>query len=191
MALEIGKVKLTKIHRLETLEDTSFVYHNVPGKEGSAVQNMGRPSVRLGVEGIFYGPRGADDMKALREVHLKREPVDFIADILEKAYVGKVVLDKLEIWEDASFPSQFSYSLVLAEYIEPPKAPGGATALVEAGIKVDAQNLVDLASLPDALALGAVPEVTNPLEPLNSALDPVREAAKSFTDSMQALKDLL
>ena len=58
-------------------------------------------------------------------------------------------------------------------------------------VKLDAQALLDIASLPDALALGSLPELTNPFTPLKNALDPVQEATTGLIDSVSSLKDIL
>ena len=52
MPIEIGGIQLNRVHRLATLEQAALVSHRIPGLEGSVVQNMGRASVQLEVEGI-------------------------------------------------------------------------------------------------------------------------------------------
>ena len=116
--------------------------------------------------------------------------MDFIADVVGQTYVSKVALDRLEVVESAEDPEQFSYSLTVAEYVEPPPQ-GNALEAVNDGIQVEAQALLDIAALPDALALGSLPEVTNPFAPLKSALAPVAEASQALHESMAGLKLLL
>ena len=55
MPVEVGGIKLHRVHKIVTLEQGAFVYHRIPGLEGNVVQVLGRDSVRLQIEGIFYG----------------------------------------------------------------------------------------------------------------------------------------
>ena len=190
MAIEIAGIKFPRVHRIVTLEQAAFVYHRIPGQEGNATQNLGRDSVRLQIEGIFYGATAGESLDKLRGVFLKREAVDFIADILGTSYTGKVTVDRLEVTQAAQEPDQFSYLLVVAEYVPPPQQEMGTEA-IDTQVKLDAQALLDIASLPDALALGSLPELTNPFTLLKNALDPVQEAATGLIDSVSSLKDIL
>ncbi len=194
MSIDIGNLKLSKIHKMETLENANYVYHTVPGLEGSISQDLGRSSVRLSIEGIFYGTTAKDDMKKLREIYKKRDPVDFIADIVEQAYVGKVILESFGVKEDANDPEQFSYTLIVSEYVKPPSATMGMTSFgldsVNQMIGVDAGALMELSSLTDMLALGSIPELTNPLEPLDGSLGPIQNAVGGLSESMNGLTKL-
>src|SRR3712207_125241 len=129
MPIQLADLTLRRIHRVATLEEAAFVHHCVPGAEGNVLQNLGRRSVRLQIEGIFYGPEAREDLDGLRALYTAREPVDFIADIVGQTYVSKVALDRLEVVESTVEPDQFSYALTVAEYLEPP-AQGNALEAV-------------------------------------------------------------
>jgi hypothetical protein len=189
MPIELGGIKISRIHKIATLEDAAFVYHRIPGQEGNTVQNLGRDSVRLQIEGIFYGPKAKEDLEKLRNLHIKRQPVDFIADVLGQAYTGKVTLDRFEVSESALEPQQFSYILVVSEYVQPP-ASASSVAAVDSQIKVDAQAGLNMAALPDALALGSLPEITNPFPPLKDALEPAKQASSGLLQSVGGMKKL-
>ena len=74
--------------------------------------------------------------------------------------------------------------------MEPPQRDTAAIDAVNASIAVDAAALMEVASLPDALALGSLPEISNPFEPLSGALTPVADGAKTLHQSMAWLKVL-
>jgi hypothetical protein len=189
MPIEIAGIKFPRVHRIVTSEQAAFVQHRIPGLDGNLVQNMGRDSVRLQIDGIFYGPTASGSLDKLRSLHLKREPVDFIADVIGAAYAGKVTLDHLDVTQAAHEPDQFSYSLIVSEYIEPPKTELGAAALNDK-IALDANARLALVGLPDALSLGSLPELTNPFEPLKSALEPTKQATDGLIKSVGGLKTL-
>lgn len=188
MPVELGKLQLTKIHHIRTLENADFVYQRVPGMAGNAIQDLGRASVRLQLDGIFYGPKRKDDIEQLRILYLKREPIEFIADLVKQSYVSQVILERFEVSEIAEIPEQFSYSLIISEYVKPPKKTVGS---VSEKIKMEAESMLNIATLPDALSLGSLPEISNPFVPLKSALTPVEEASSGLHNAISGLKSLL
>lgn len=191
MPIQIADLTLNRVHRITTLEQSAFVHHRVPGAGGDVLQDLGRRSVRLRIEGICYGATATKELEQLRGLYTAREPVDFIADVIGQTYVSRVALDRLEVSESAEDPHQFTWTLTVSEYVEPPARGEAALEAVEAGIKVDAAALMDVATLPDALALGSIPEISNPFEPLRGSLAPVAEASQALHESMAGLKILL
>jgi len=146
--------------------------------------------VRLQIEGIFYGPQAQESLAQLRNLYLKRTPVDFVADITGGAYAGRVTLDRLDVTQAADAPEQFSYVLIITEYVPPPK-PGLNTKLIDQKVKLNAKQMLDLAKLPDDLLLGSAPELTNPFVPLQGALEPVRSASGGLLNAMDGMKKIL
>ncbi len=191
MPIHLGDLTLDRVHRIVTLEDSAFVHHRVPGAAGDVLQDLGRRSVRLRIEGICFGDKAADDLDALRGLYTAREPVDFIADVVGQTYVSQVALDRLEVAESAAEPGQFSWTLTVCEYVEPPANDAAAAAAVDAGVALDAAALMDIAALPDMLQFGSLPEVSNPLPPLSAALTPVAEGVQGLQEATSALRSLL
>ena len=191
MPIQLADLSLNRVHRITTLEETAFVHHRVPGAAGDVLQDLGRRSVRLRVEGICYGAKAKEELEQLRGLYAAREPVDFIADVVGQTYVSRVALDRLEVAEHARDPEQFTWTLTVSEYVEPPARGEAALEAVEANVQLEAAALLDIASLPDALSLGSLPEITNPFVPLSGALSPVAEAAGALQQSMTGLKILL
>jgi hypothetical protein len=187
MTIEIGDIKLNRVHRIVTLETADLISHSIPGKAGNMIQDLGRDSVRLQIHGIFYGAANASkDLEALRKIYKQREPVDFIAEIVGQAYFSKVIIEQLEVFQLAGEPEQFSYKLAIAE--SPIKTTVTATNNLDAGIQIEASNLINVATIPDALALGYLPEITNPIEPLKGALEPVKAATENLSAATEGLK---
>jgi len=190
MPIELAGIKISRIHKITTLEQAVFVHHRVPGQEGNTVQNLGRDSINLQIEGIFFGPKAKEELEQLRGKYIERQPVDFIADLMGQYYTGKVVLTRFEAMETAQEPQQFSYTLAVTEYVQPPKPAGAAMQAVADQAKLEAKLALDIASLPDALALGSMPEIANPFVPLKDALEPARQATAGLTQSVGGLKKL-
>jgi hypothetical protein len=186
MPIELAGIKINRVHKITTLEQAAFVHHRVPGQEGNTIQNLGRDSVSLQVEGIFFGEKAKDELEKLRGVYIKRQPVDFIADLIGQYYTGKVVVTRLDVTESAEDPQQFSYVMVVVEYVEPPKQ--GVAGAMAAKAKLDAKAALEIAALPDALSLGSLPEISNPFVPLNDALEPAKQATDGLMKSVDGLK---
>jgi len=189
MPVEIDDIKLEKIHKISTLENAGFVYQKVVGRDCHAVQNFGMNSVRLKIEGICYGEKAKDELEKIRNIYTKREPVDFIADIVSKTYVSRVIVDNINVSESAAEPMQFSYVIIVAEYSE--QLQKADTSAVDRQINADASALMNIANFPVDLSLNAIPEITDPFESLNSAMEPVKEGADGLMESMEGLSKLL
>ena len=180
MAIELASIQLNRVHKIDTLEQAAVVYHRVPGLEGDVTQNLGRDSVRLQIEGIFYGASASTDLEKLRKAYKEREPVDFLADIVGQAYFSQVVLEQFEVLQAAQFPEQFGYRLTITEYVPPQRSARTDNAAVNRAIQTQAQSLMAVATLPDALSLGSIPELTNPAAPLTEALGQITTATEGL-----------
>lgn len=189
MPIEVAGIQLNRIHQVKTLEQGSFIHHRIPGLQGNAIQSIGRNSVCLQLHGIFYGPKAQQDLEALRQVYQNQEAVDFLADIVGQSYFSQVILERFEVVQSTHDPDQFSYVLTITEYVKPAN-PAPTTAAVDAAIKADAANFMAVATLPDLLQMGALPEVTNPIEPLRSAITPIQTATQALDAATTGLKAL-
>ncbi|EKU99385.1 hypothetical protein Lepto7375DRAFT_1412 [Leptolyngbya sp. PCC 7375] len=191
MPIELAKIQLDRVHKVDTLERAALVHHQVPGLEGNITQNLGRNSVRLQIEGIFYGTSAEDDLETLRKAYKQREPVDFLADIVGRAYFSQVVLEQFDVLQAAQAPEQFSYRLTIAEYVPPKPSAIADAAAVDQAIQSQAQLLLDVATLPEALSMGSLPALTNPAEPLQGALNQITGATAGLPDVATGLEGLL
>lgn len=189
MPIEIAGIALNRVHRIKTLEQSHFVYQQVPGMQGSVVQNLGRESVRLQLEGIFYGAKALESLETLRKAYKQQKPVDFLADVVGQAYFSQVVLERFEVQQSAEYPDQFTYVLAIAEYVVD-ASKTAASHSVDASVKVDATGLMTATLLPDALQIGSLPEITNPVEPLKASLDPVKDTLQNLDTALSEFKDL-
>lgn len=190
MPIEIAGITLKRIHRINTLEKARFVRHAVPGLEGDLVQNLGRNSVFLRIEGIFYGSNAQDDLETLRDAYKAREPVDFLADVVGHAYFSQVVLSQFEVVQRAEEPEQFSYALSIVEYVPPPEPESGFGLDVpgmDLAIGLEALDFMDMIQLPDLLSL---PEFQDPaplLEPIQTGVKNLLSPMKDAFDTLNSL----
>lgn len=188
MAIEIGGISLSRVHRIDTLEQASFVRHRVPGLEGDLVQDMGRASVRMRLEGMFYGETALDDLNALRDLYKAREPVDFLADITGQAYFAQIILEQFEVVQQAGEIDQYSYRLTFSEYVEPPADDSGfGLDEVDLALELEALDFMDMLELPDLLS---VPDFGDPTPPLSAVLDGIKSSLGALTESTSVLADL-
>jgi DNA circularisation protein N-terminus len=188
--IEIAGITLHRIHKIATLERADFVRHRVPGLEGNLVQDMGRDSVQLQIEGIFYGATAQDDLEQLRSAQKAREPVDFLADVVGQAYFSQVVLHQLDVFQRAEEPEQYSYTLVIAEYVPPPEPESGLgldLPGVDAAIGLEALDFMDVLQLPDMLA---IPELEDPTKPLSGLVDTAQSALSALNGQDQIWNEI-
>jgi hypothetical protein len=184
MALELAGVALDQLTSIEASEVAALVRHAVPGLNGEYVQDLGRPSVRIRVQGIFYGDDAADRLKTLRGHLLDRQPVDFLCEVTGDGYFTQVVVDQLQVAQRAGRPDEFDYVCTVSEYVPPPPPPSDSllgdldAGLLDeaAGLMDDVQNAIsEVAGLASLLAGAA--DFANPTTRLPGLLDSFKGAA--------------
>ena len=121
MSVELGNVTLEHLTRVDVREATRVVRHAVPGLSGDLGQVLGRPSVTVRLQGIFYGANAADELHSLRAAHLKGEPVDFFTEAVGEGYFAQVLITGLQVAQRAGYPDQFDFACEVMEYVEPPQ----------------------------------------------------------------------
>jgi hypothetical protein len=187
MALELGGIKLSKITGIRTLEQTGFVRYAVPGMEGELTQNLGRPSVRLQIQGIHYGPNAAEGLEELRKMHFNKDPVEFLADVIGRSFFALVVLNRFEVVQEAGAPDQYSFLLEIVEYKEPPKPVLLDIKGVDVGILGEAQSFMSAFMLPDMIKL---PEISDPTTPMEGMLTEVQTTMKLLENEESTLIEI-
>lgn len=169
MAVELGSLTLEKLTHVGVRERARVAYHAVPGLAGDLTQTLGRSSVEAELCGICYGPTGAADLAALRQVYLEQRPVDFFADAVGAGYFSQVLISRLDVRQRAGALDEFEFSCAVIEYVEPPEpiAPDPFGAL-DAGILEEAGAFIDDVQN----AIEGVADLVNTLANLPSFGDP-------------------
>jgi len=188
MAVEIAGITIDRIHGIHTDERASWVRHHTPGLDGDIQQNMGRALVKLCIEGIFYGPKAVSRLTKLRKVYLKKEPVDFLAEITDKTYFAQVIIRNLIISQQASEPDQINFAVQLAEFVPPPKPQLSDFASVDASIVSEAAAFMDAVQLPDLMS---APDIQNPLPPVEKVLDEVKDSVSDLKEVVSIINKQL
>jgi len=172
MAVEIGKISLERLTCITVNEVARIVPHAVPGLAGDLAQTLGRPSVEVNLDGIFFESTAGDatsGLDALRQLYLSQKPVDFFADAVGQGYFTQVLISSLHVTQQAGETDLFNFSCKLVEYVEPPEPkaadPFGAldAGLVDeaSSFMDDVQNAADQVSKLAELA-ASVPDFGNP-----------------------------
>lgn len=183
MSLELAGIALDQLVHIEVRQRAGFVHHRVPGASGDFTQDLGRPSVVVAFQGIFYGADAGDQLKQLRDKYLAREPVDFLAEAVGEGYFAQVVIERLQVAQRAGWVDQFDYVCEVVEYVPPPP-PASANLLGE----LDTGLLDEAAGLMDDIqsAIGQVADLANLLAGAASFADPTARLPgmlTSFTDA--------
>ena len=113
------------------------------------------------------------------------------ADILTGTDVQYVLIEQLKIDVDAQHPDQTAYQLVLAES-PPPPPPGGLLDGIDTGLLDQAGGFLDsVTGALDALdALGSIPDLGDPTQPLTGMLDEVENTMGQLNDVTSVITDL-
>ncbi|MFI9379618.1 hypothetical protein [Kutzneria sp. NPDC052558] len=178
MTVELGGVAVANLTDVRVRERTRLVRHAVPGLAGDIVQTLGRPSAEIGFAGICYGPDAPAQLARLRKAHLDAEPVDFVAEAVGDGFVTRVLIEALEVTQQAGDLDEFGFRCVVLEYVEPPAPPGdNPFAAIDDAIGANALSYVD--DVQNALdqvdgltrLVAAAPDFGDPTARLHDALD--------------------
>jgi hypothetical protein len=201
MTVELGSVTLQHLTRVDVSEAMRVVRHPVPGLSGDLSQVLGRPSVTVRLQGIFYGAEAPTELEALRTAHLASEPLDFFTEAVGEGYFAQVLITRLQVAQRAGYPDQFDFACEVVEYVEPPEpavsGPGGlglfdaldAGLLDEAaGFLDDVQNaLAEVSSLVDLIA--NAPSFGDPTTQLPQLLDAFEGLTQGGIPALTAIRD--
>lgn len=197
MTVELGGITLDLLTAVSVQEQARIVHHGVPGMAGDLAQTLGRPSVVVNLEGIFYGATAGENLQRLRSAHLAHEPIDFFTAAIGEGYFTQVLIADLAVAQRANYPDQFDFRCQVVEYVEPPvpvvASPLGA---LDTEILGDAAAFMDdvqgaLEQVSDLTDLVAnVPDFGNPTENLNQMLTEYNDVIGGGISTLQNLRSL-
>ncbi|HEU4730707.1 MAG TPA: hypothetical protein VFT22_22585 [Kofleriaceae bacterium] len=182
----IGSWEPPRIERVAAREARRLVVLPTIGLSGDLHQDLGRSALAVEISGSLWGDEVRDQfLTDLRDMFLKGEPVDFVADIIKESELERVLIEELTVEEVASSADSFRYRVVLREYTEPPEPPGldlgglDELGLDELGLDIDglADLGLDLLDLPGLL--GQVPDIGDMLSPIKTAAEDLDKTIKS------------
>lgn len=180
------------IQSIQSLEKRRFVELQIPGKAGNLYQDMHIDPVSVAIVGSVYGDEtGEQFLTDIREKFHAGEPITFVADIVHATEVQYVLIDSLQISENAVFPEQWDYAMVIKES-PPPPPPTDVLGDLDSGLLDDAAGFMD--SVTGALdvidGLGSVPDIGDPTPQVRAAMDQVTEATSGLQDAASLLSGL-
>lgn len=144
MPVELAGITLQHLTEVSVRECARIVHHAVPGMSGDLAQTLGRPSVEISFNGIFYGEKAVEDLNQLRSAYLENQPVDFFTETVGDGYFTQVLISRLEVFQHAEYPNQFNFTCDLVEYVKPPEPIAkDPLAAVDSGLVEEATAHID------------------------------------------------
>ena len=197
MAVELGGIVLEHLTSVSVRERARIARHDVPGMSGDLAQTLGRSSVEVSLQGLFYGAGALEELTRLRGAYLGHEPVDFFTESVGEGYFTQVLISRLEVFQRAGYLDQFGFSCDVVEYVEPPE-PALVTPLAvpdaelldqAASFMDDVQNSLEEAS--QLVGLLNLPSFQNPVSELPSMSGEYVQLVGDSTGPLAAIRDLL
>ena len=188
----LGDWEIPRVINLQTLEKRSLAALKIPGLPSGSYQKLPALPTKVFVVGSVYGTEPQTEfLETVREKYLSGEPLTFVADILTGTDVQYVLIEQLKIDVDAQHPDQTSYQMILTES-PPPPPPGGLLDGIDTSLLDQAGALLDsVTGALDALnALGSIPDIGDPTEPLTGMLDEVEDTMAQLTEATSVITDL-
>lgn len=174
MAVELGGILLEHLTSVSVRERARIARHDVPGMGGDLAQALGRSSVEVSLQGLFYGAGAVDELNRLRGAYLGHEPLDFFTESVGEGYFTRVLISRLEVFQRAGYLDQFGFACDVVEYVEPPEpALLSPLALPDAELLAEAASFMDdvqngLEEASQLLSLLELPSFQNPVAELPS-----------------------
>lgn len=189
--------EIPRIRSVRALERRRLAELVVPGRVGSLFHDLDMAPTRVCIEGSMQKTEEKDDFfEKLRGKFRAGEPVTFVADITTATEIRHVLIEALDVWEEAEAPDQLAYRVILVESPPPPPAadPVGG---IEAGLPEIGADLagdlslgLDVLDVLGDLPLGGVPNFSNPTPPLQDALGGVQSAMAGFDETIGPLFEI-
>ena len=181
------------IESIRSEESRRLVPLPVPGLSGDLHQDLGRGAMAVEIVGSLSGDEARDKfLKDLRGKFLAGDPVDFVADIVKESELERVLIEALDMEEQAGEPETFRYRIVLREYTEPPEPPSTGADFgldVDADLGLDIGLGLDLLDLPSLMI--PLPEITDMLSPVKTAAQGLKDALKQSDKLLEPLNKIL
>jgi hypothetical protein len=160
----LGDWEVPRVSLLRTEEGRKLAEHRVPGRAGSAWQDLGADPVTVEIAGSVFSVEERDGfLDGARQRFTAAEPLTFVADIVRATDLQYVLIESLVVEERADRPDEIGYRLLLRESPPPPPPPDPFGA-IDTDLLDQAGNFLD--SITDALdavaALGNIPDFTDP-----------------------------
>ncbi|MGA7005826.1 MAG: hypothetical protein WBY28_02020 [Nitrososphaeraceae archaeon] len=195
----------SSVTRIGTIDRRRIIKHDASAVYGTIVDDQGKASARLLIEGRFVGDEAMTGMSSLRTKYKKGEPINLVSDITLLSSINKVMIEELRIQMSSSGQLSYEYQMILREYVETVKKqsaiapPQKAQALAAVGsqaadalqeLKQDASAALQKAqSLAEvgAQAVGAFKDLgSNKLTPSQKA----QALQEVGSQASQALKEI-
>lgn len=188
----LGDWEIPRVSAIDTFEKRHFVELPVPGRTGSLFQDLNTSPTQLRIAGSLFGEEARNQfLDDLRGKYRAGEPVTFTADIVKAADIQYVIIEDMHFWEDASDPDVTAFQVTLRESPPPPPPPDPLGGLDTSLLDQAGDFLDGVTGALDVLdALGNIPDISNPTEPLTNAMQGVTEATSGLDSALGGLQGI-
>jgi hypothetical protein len=188
----LGDWEIPHIEEIGSIERRSFVELAVPGQTQSLYQDLSATPTRVAITGSLYGDEDRDAfLEEVRGKFRAGEPLTFVADIVTATELQYVVIEQLRFEQSATRPDEIKYSIAVRQSPPPPPPPDPLGGLDTSILDEAGGFLGTVTGALDALeTLGNIPDFGNPLPPLQSSLDNVKQVSSGLGDTIGGLNDL-
>jgi hypothetical protein len=131
-------------------------------------------------------------LEELRGKFGEGEPVTFVADIVTATEIQYVIIETLNMAENADQADQMDYFIVLQES-PPPPAPSDPLGGIDSDLLDQADGFLDsaTAALDVIDTLGSVPDLGNPVDPLSGLMDEFESTTEDLPNLLTSLTTIL
>ena len=197
----------SSVSKIGTIDRRRIIKHDASAVYGTIVDDQGKASARLLIEGRFVGEDAMNGMSSLRTKYKKGEPINLVSDITLLSSINKVMIEELRIQMSSSVQLSYEYQMILREYVETVKKQSAtaptqkAQALAAVGsqaadtlqelkqdVSAASQKAQSLAEI-GAQAVGAFKDLgSNKLTPSQKA-QAIQEVSSQASQALKEIKE--
>jgi hypothetical protein len=188
----LGDWEVPRIARISTAQARKLAAFAVPGRQGSAFQDLGADAAVIEIAGsVFSDQERQEFLDSVQEKFDTGAPMTFVADITSATDIQYVLIEALVVEEHGTRPGELSYHLRLRES-PPPPPPADPFGAIDTGLLDAAAGLVGaVSSALDALdALGDIPDFSDPSALLGGVTDEALAAVDRISEIGGTLQSL-
>jgi len=108
----------SSVSKIGTIDRRRIIKHDASAVYGTIVDDQGKASAMLLIEGRFVGEDAMSGMSSLRTKYKKGEPINLVSDITLLSSINKVMIEELRIHMSSSVQLSYEYQMILREYVE-------------------------------------------------------------------------
>jgi hypothetical protein len=107
--------ELRSILSISIKDKRNLVEQRIPGSSGNRLQDHGRQSAQISLEGEIYGEKSSKTIENMYLIYEAGAPLSFHSDLTAISDINKVVIENLQVTKSTGTAYHYQYKIDLKE----------------------------------------------------------------------------